>query len=98
VLPKLTSVVNGTRKIIDDPPLIGHFDPEAFDGEKLIEAYAASLPPDRQPLLRRYRVLDTARKVVGVGSVGTRCYLSLLTDAAGPATAATSTTCGSSAT
>ena len=81
VLPKLTSVVNGTRKIIDDPPLIGHFDPEAFDGEKLIEAYAASLPPDRQPLLRRYRVLDTARKVVGVGSVGTRCYLSLLTDA-----------------
>ena len=81
VLPKLTSVVNGTRKIIDDPPLIGHFDPEAFDGGKMIAAYAESLPPDRRPLLERYHVLDTARKVVGVGSVGTRCYLSLLTDA-----------------
>ena len=82
VLPKLTSVVNGTRKIIDDPPLIGHFDPEAFDGQKMIAAYAESLRPDlpRRPL-ERYHVLDTARKVVGVGSVGTRCYLSLLTDA-----------------
>jgi uncharacterized protein (DUF2252 family) len=81
VLPKLTRVVNGTRKIIDDPPLIGHFNPEAFDGQKMIAAYAESLPPDRRPLLERYHVLDTARKVVGVGSVGTRCYLSLLTDA-----------------
>jgi len=80
-LPKLTEQANGTIKIIDDPPLIGHLDPEVFDGETLIEAYARSLPPDRRPLLERYRVLDTARKVVGVGSVGTRCYLSLLTDA-----------------
>jgi uncharacterized protein (DUF2252 family) len=80
-LPKLTEQANGTIKIIDDPPLIGHLDPEVFDGETLIEAYARSLPPDRRPLLDRYRVLDTARKVVGVGSVGTRCYLSLLTDA-----------------
>jgi len=47
----------------------------------MIAAYAESLPPDRRPLLERYHVLDTARKVVGVGSVGTRCYLSLLTDA-----------------
>jgi hypothetical protein len=81
VLPRLTSVVNCTRKIIDDSPLIGHFDPEAFDGPKMIAAYAESLPPDRRPLLERYHVLDTARKVVGVGSVGTRCYVSLLTDA-----------------
>jgi hypothetical protein len=80
-LPKLTKPVNGTLKIIDDPPLIGHLDPEAFDGEKLIQAYVESLPPDRRSLLQRYRVLDTARKVVGVGSVGTRCYLSLLADA-----------------
>ena len=80
-LPKLTEQANGTIKIIDDPPLVGHLDPEVFDGATLIEAYARSLPPDRRPLLERYRVLDTARKVVGVGSVGTRCYLSLLTDA-----------------
>jgi uncharacterized protein (DUF2252 family) len=81
VLPKLTRVVNGTRKIIDDPPLIGHLDPETFDGAAMIAAYTQSLPPDRRPLLDHYTVLDTARKVVGVGSVGTRCYLSLLADA-----------------
>jgi uncharacterized protein (DUF2252 family) len=80
-LPKLTEDVNGTLRIIDDPPLIGHLDPEAFDGETMIRAYADSLPPDRRPLLQRYQVADTARKVVGVGSVGTRCYLSLLVDA-----------------
>jgi uncharacterized protein (DUF2252 family) len=78
VLPKLTTVVNGTRKIIDDPPLIGHLDPETFDGAAMIAAYIPSLPPDRRPLLERYTVLDTARKVVGVGSAGTRCYLSRL--------------------
>jgi hypothetical protein len=61
VLPKLTSVVNGTRKIIDDPPLIGHFDPEAFNGEKLIEAYAASLPPDRQRHVPRLDQLPRPR-------------------------------------
>ena len=83
VLPKLTTGANGTRKIIDDPPLIGHLDPETFDGEAMIASYAQSLPPDRRPLLERYTVLDTARKVVGVGSVGTRCYLSLLADADG---------------
>jgi uncharacterized protein (DUF2252 family) len=81
VLPKLTTVANGTRKIIDDPPLIGHLDPETFDGAAMIASYAKSLPPDRRPLLERYTVLDTARKVVGIGSVGTRCYLSLLADA-----------------
>jgi uncharacterized protein (DUF2252 family) len=80
-LPKLTEDVNGTLRIIDDPPLIGHLDPEAFDGETMIRAYADSLPPDRRPLLQRYQVADTARKVVGVGSVGTRCHLSLLVDA-----------------
>jgi uncharacterized protein (DUF2252 family) len=82
-LPRLTTVVNGTRRIIDDPPLIGHVDPEALDGRQMIAGYAGSLAPDRRPLLGRYQVLDTARKVVGVGSVGTRCYLSLLTDADG---------------
>jgi hypothetical protein len=80
VLPKLTEQVNGTLKIVDDPPLIGHLDPETFDGEALIQEYAESLPADRRALLQRYQVLDTARKVVGVGSVGTRCYVSLLTD------------------
>ena len=65
VLPKLTQQADGTLKIIDDPPLIGHVDPETFDGEKMIGVYAESLPPDRRPLLQRYRVLDTARKAWG---------------------------------
>jgi uncharacterized protein (DUF2252 family) len=81
VLPRLTQVVNGTRRIVEDPPLIGHLDAETMDGAKMIAGYAGSLPSDRRPLLERYQVLDTARKVVGIGSVGTRCYLSLLTDA-----------------
>ena len=80
VLPKLTRAVNGSWRIIDDPPLIVHENPEAFDVERVLTAYAASLPPDRRPLLERYTVVDAVRKVVGVGSVGTRCYLALLLD------------------
>src|SRR6202046_1019195 len=60
VLPKLTTEANGTRKIIEDPPLIGHLDPETFDGAAMIASYAKSLPPDRRPLLERYTLLDTA--------------------------------------
>lgn len=80
VLPKLTRVVNGSWRIIDNPPLIVHENPEAFDAERVLTAYAASLAPDRRPLLERYTVVDAVRKVVGVGSVGTRCYLALLVD------------------
>jgi Uncharacterized protein conserved in bacteria (DUF2252) len=54
VLPKLTTGANSTWKIIDDPPLIGHLDPETFDGAAMIASYAKSLPPDRRPLLERY--------------------------------------------
>ena len=44
----------------------------------LMEGYRDSLQEDRRVLLSRYRVVDLARKVVGVGSVGTRCYVVLL--------------------
>jgi uncharacterized protein (DUF2252 family) len=84
-LPKLTTVVNGSRRIVDDPPLIVHEAPAGDDGIRMLGVYSESLPPDRRPLLERYSVLDTVRKVVGVGSVGTRCYLSLLMDADGQA-------------
>ena len=80
-LPKYTQVVDGTRRIIDDPPLIVHEARDAGEPERMLAAYSASLPPDRRPLLERYRIVDSARKVVGVGSVGTRCYLALLMDA-----------------
>ena len=45
---------------------------------KLLESYLGSLPGDRRRLLERYRYVDLARKVVGVGSVGTRCWVILL--------------------
>ena len=56
---------------------------EDHDAEKMLARYVESLPPDRRPLLERWVIVDAARKVVGVGSVGTRCYLVLLMDADG---------------
>ncbi len=82
VFPKLTGVVDGRRKIKDDPPVIYHFHEFAPDFEKqrlkFTEEYKKSLQADRRSLFERYRFQDVAMKVVGVGSVGTRCYLSLL--------------------
>jgi uncharacterized protein (DUF2252 family) len=82
VVPKLTEVVNGRRMIKDNPPVIYHFDEYAKNVEKghqkFIAQYKSSLQLDRQKLFDRYQLQDSAIKVVGVGSVGTRCYLSLL--------------------
>jgi uncharacterized protein (DUF2252 family) len=77
---KLTTVVDGRRQLVDDPPVLEHVAASDF-AERihvLYEAYAASLPDDRRHLLDRYRLVDMAFKVVGVGSVGTRCFLVLL--------------------
>jgi uncharacterized protein (DUF2252 family) len=72
-LDKLTEVVDGRRRIIDSPPLVEHLpqSADAVDAAAVIDAYAASLDDARRALLRRYRIVDLARKVVGVGSVGT---------------------------
>jgi uncharacterized protein (DUF2252 family) len=78
---KLTEVVDGVRRIKDNPPLI-----ERVAGDRLtqefIEAtfrdYLKTLQRDRRQLLSRYRILDLATKVVGVGSVGTYCFIVLL--------------------
>jgi uncharacterized protein (DUF2252 family) len=82
VIPKLTEVVNGGLKIKDNPPVIYHFDEYAENVEKghakFMELYKKSLQTDRQQLFERYRLVDSAIKVVGVGSVGTRCFLALL--------------------
>jgi len=79
-LPKFTAVVEGRRRIVDRPPLIVHDAIEDRDAEKMLARYVESLPPDRRPLLERWKIVDAALKVVGVGSVGTRCYLVLLMD------------------
>ena len=82
VIPKLTAVVDGLRKIKDNPPVIYHVHEFARNFEKqrvkFTEEYKQSLQADRRHLYERYRYQDSAIKVVGVGSVGTRCYLSLL--------------------
>jgi uncharacterized protein (DUF2252 family) len=80
VFPRLTSEINGRYSIKDDPPLITHLDDDERTRwlQALLEGYEASLPDDRRVLLNRYRVVDLAQKVVGVGSVGTHCYIALL--------------------
>jgi uncharacterized protein (DUF2252 family) len=84
-LPKLTELVDGRRRIIEDPPLILH-DHRHFDvARTAFDAYRASITRERRTLLDRYVVVDAARKVVGVGSVGTRCHIVLLMDGDGGA-------------
>ncbi|MGW2822449.1 DUF2252 domain-containing protein [Streptomyces sp. NPDC001443] len=84
---KLTRVVDGRPRIAADPPLITPLQELLPDVERgaleeqlrgLIEHYGRSLQSDRRFLLEQYRFGDVARKVVGVGSVGTRCWIVLL--------------------
>jgi len=71
-LEKLTQTIDGQRRIIDAPPLIEHLPSTHAETVPLVlRRYRTSLPNDRRVLLERYRVVDWARKVVGVGSVGT---------------------------
>ncbi len=77
---KLTEVVDGQRRIRVDPPLIERVDaPDVRERVvAVLEAYVGSLSAERRALVEQYRFVDFARKVVGVGSVGTRCFIVLL--------------------
>ena len=77
---KLTEVIDGGRRIVDSPPLIDHVGlAEAEDQIRVLyEGYLNTLSPEMEHLMSRFRVVDVARKVVGVGSVGTRCWIVLL--------------------
>jgi uncharacterized protein (DUF2252 family) len=86
-LAKLTEVVDGRRRIAGDPPtvvpvadLVEGIRPDEIESKVrgLIGEYADSLQPGARELVRSYRFVDMARKVVGVGSVGTRCWIVLL--------------------
>ena len=80
-LSKLTRVVNGRRMIIDDPPLLLRIPEEdeiRVQVNAILESYKRTLQEDRRHLLDRYRFVDVARKVVGIGSVGTRAFVVLL--------------------
>jgi uncharacterized protein (DUF2252 family) len=80
---KLTRVTDGRREIISDPPLIVPVEeltaqPDYAALRALASAYARTLPPDRAHLLGRFRLTRVARKVVGVGSVGTQAWILLM--------------------
>ena len=84
---KLTRLVDGEPRIISDPPLIVPFDElapskadrNAIQGEvhDVVRSYRRTLETDRRHLLEQFRLVDVARKVVGVGSVGTRAWIAL---------------------
>ena len=78
--PKLAFEVDGQHRFKDDLPLIAHLDDEelAQQLQGLVEAYRPTVQEDRRVLLSKYHCVDVAQKVVGVGSVGTRCYVVLL--------------------
>ncbi|MDR3720670.1 MAG: DUF2252 domain-containing protein [Candidatus Acidoferrales bacterium] len=81
VFPKITAMKNGRLRILDLPPLVYHPPGIAQIGKHvrdMFERYRRSLPEERRVILDRYHVVDIARKVVGVGSVGTRCAVALL--------------------
>ena len=78
-LSKLTTVRAGRRVIVEDPPLVTRLAPGEIERtHHSVTAYAGSLDPDVRLLLDRYSFVDAALKVVGVGSVGTRCFIVLL--------------------
>ena len=84
---KLTEIVDGEPRIISDPPLIvpiaellpADSDRDAFESEirNIIRSYRRTLQTDRRHLLEDFRFVDLARKVVGVGSVGSRAWIAL---------------------
>ncbi len=88
-LSKLAEVVDGRYRIVSQPPIViplrelaAHFELSPDDVlpalRRRFEAYRTTLPDDRRLLLDRYEIVDVARKVVGVGSVGTRAFIILL--------------------
>ena len=78
---KITSVANGRARFVDRLPLIYHPRGMAAIGKhvrQMFRQYRETLAADRRIVLDRYELQDVARKVVGVGSVGTRCAVALL--------------------
>jgi uncharacterized protein (DUF2252 family) len=86
---KLTQLVDGEPRLVSDPPLIcpaaelaeaAGIPVERLEGaiHQLFREYRHTLQADRRHVLEEFRIVDLARKVVGVGSVGTRCWILLL--------------------
>jgi uncharacterized protein (DUF2252 family) len=81
VLHKLTTPSRGLPRIVDQPPLLYHMDTEELGDSAVatfFQRYRETLPEERRMLFDRFKLVDWALKVVGVGSVGTRCLVALL--------------------
>ncbi len=87
-LTKLCGTVDGELRIVGDPPLVTPIEDVLPNAEReqledvvrrMIDTYRRTLPRDRGHLLESYRYVHAARKVVGVGSVGARTWILLLT-------------------
>ena len=86
-LAKLTTLDDGELRFVSSPPLLERMS-DVVSGTEYADVvdhvrdalhhYRRTLQPDRRELFDRYRFVDLARKVVGVGSVGTRCWVALL--------------------
>ncbi len=87
-LAKLTATVDGQLQIISDPPLLVPIEDLLSDGQQrgaiqselqnIMSKYRRTLETDRRHLIEKYEFVHVARKVVGVGSVGTRCWIVLM--------------------
>ncbi len=78
---RLTTDHDGRPRFVEDPPIVVHLDelePSMDDVAATVADYRESLTDERRFLFDRFRVVDVARRVVGVGSVGTRCWVTLL--------------------
>jgi uncharacterized protein (DUF2252 family) len=94
LLPKITADENGQLRLRDAPPVLFHGGEDApirseswpsgadwrEQADAMLHSYRTTLKEDRAELVRRFRLVDLAFKVVGVGSVGTRCLVALLQD------------------
>jgi uncharacterized protein (DUF2252 family) len=81
ILTKLTAPSRGLPRLVNQPPLLYHLDKQEAtqrDIEDFFKRYRETLAEERRILFDRFKLVDLAHKVVGVGSVGTRCYVALL--------------------
>jgi len=85
LFPRVEKAADGALRFADTPPHVFHDTTDAsLDlASGAFAAYARTLPADRRALFERYRLADVATKVVGVGSVGTRCLIALFVAGAG---------------
>ena len=81
IFPEIAAVTHGEPRIVDHPPLVYHSRSSELVRKRVAEMfrrYRETLSEDKRMILNRYHIVDVARKVVGVGSVGTRCDVALL--------------------